>query len=44
MSGMEEMYWHSWIEFTHEKTVMEDGLECTIIDIPLSPFADYLDY
>ena len=37
-------YWHSWIDFHHEKVVMEDGLECYIITMPTEPTADYLDY
>jgi hypothetical protein len=47
---LEEMYWHSWIEFDHEPTVVDDdseehdGLECTIIHIPLDPVMDYMDY
>ena len=47
---MQEMYWHSWIEFEHEKTtidcdsVLNEGMPCTIINIPLHPFVDYLEY
>ena len=47
---MEEMYWHSWIEFDHEETTIDDeseyneGLKCTIIYMPLEPFMDYLEY
>lgn len=47
---MEETYWHPWIEFDHEDTTVDDadeghaGLECTIINLPLSPFMDYLEY
>ena len=41
---MFEMYWSSWLDFRHEKVVMDDGLECTIIYIQLPPVADYKDY
>lgn len=47
---MEEMYWHPWIEFEHEEIILDgdseydEGLKCTIINMPLSPFADYLEY
>lgn len=47
---LEEMYWHPWIEFDHEETVIDEdpdgneGLECTIINLPLDPVIDYLEY
>ena len=47
---MEEMYGHPWIEFEHEETILDgdseydEGLKCTIISMPLSPFVDYLEY
>lgn len=41
---IEEMYWHPWIEFDHSETVVDEGLECTIINMPLAPFIDYLEY
>ena len=47
---MEEMYGHPWIEFEHEETILDgdseydEGLKCTIINMPLSPFIDYLEY
>lgn len=47
---MEEMYGHPWIEFEHEEIILDgdseydEGLKCTIINIPLSPFVDYLEY
>lgn len=46
---IEEMYWHNWIEFDHEETVLDEdaegneGLVCTIIHMPLPPYIDY-DY
>lgn len=47
---MEEMYGHPWIEFEHEEIILDgdseydEGLKCTIINIPLDPFVDYLEY
>ena len=40
-----EAYWQSWIDFNHTKTVLDDGLECTIISFnqePVSGFQYYL--
>lgn len=33
-----------WIDFNHRKVVMEDGLECYIIEMPFGPMADYEYY
>ena len=47
---MDEMYWHPWIEFEHEETVLDgdseyhEGLKCTIIYLPMEPVMGYLDY
>lgn len=47
---IEEMYWHNWIEFDHEETILDEdadgneGLECTIIYMPLPPYIDYEYY
>ena len=47
---IDEMYWHPWIEFDHEETIIDEeseyneGLKCTIIYMPLEPFMDYLEY
>lgn len=46
---MEEAYWHPWIEFELDETVIDEGtenegLKCTIIYMPLEPFIDYLEY
>ena len=46
---IEEMYWHNWIEFDHDETILDEdsegneGLVCTIINMPLPPYIDY-DY
>lgn len=39
-----ETYWNSWIEFVHEKVTMDDGLECTIINILTEPTFGFEDY
>lgn len=46
---MEEAYWHPWIEFELDETIIDEGtenegLKCTIIYMPLEPFIDYLEY
>lgn len=33
-----------WIDFNHRKVVMDDGLECYIIEMPFEPTADYENY
>lgn len=38
---MFKMHLSSWIDFRHEKVTMDDGLECTIIYIQLSPIVNY---
>lgn len=32
-----------WIEFNHRKTVLDDGLECYILEMPFEPTCDYLE-
>lgn len=39
-----DMYWQSWIDFHHEKTEMDDGLECIIISFNQDPYPDFEDY
>ena len=39
-----ETYWNSWIEFEHQKVTMDDGLECTIINILTEPTFGFEDY
>lgn len=36
-----EAYWQTWIDFHHEKVVMDDGLECIIISFAQEPFPDF---
>jgi hypothetical protein len=39
-----DMGWTSWLDFQHEKAVMDDGLECYIISTPFEPTVDYYYY
>lgn len=39
-----ETYWEAWLEFYHEKAVMEDGLECIIITFGVEPMYDFEYY
>lgn len=47
---MDEMYWHPWIEFGHEEMTIDsdldgyEGLECTVIYLPMEPVMGYLEY
>lgn len=44
-SGMNfDYYWQSWIDFTHRKTIMDDGRECYIISIFGEPTLGWEDY
>lgn len=39
-----ETYWYCWVEFEHEKVVMDDGMECYIITILKEPTFDFENY
>lgn len=39
-----ETKWTQWLDFQHEKVVMDDGLECCIITISDEPMFDYEYY
>ncbi len=39
-----DMYWQTWIDFHHEKVVMDDGLECIIISFMQEPYSNFEDY
>lgn len=41
--ALHDMYWEAWVDFAHEKVVMDDGLECTIIRMtePVPEFEEY---
>lgn len=41
--GCFDMYWQSWIDFNHHRTVMDDGLECCIVGFFTEPFLGYDD-
>lgn len=42
--GNRMRYWEAWVDFHHEKTVMDDGLECYIIHMMQEPYLDWNDY
>lgn len=37
-------YWQNWIDFGHQKTYIDDDLECQIIHMWTEPTVDYLEY
>lgn len=39
-----DYYWQSWIDFGHQKVVMDDGLECIIITLFAEPSLGWDDY
>lgn len=43
-SEVYDMTWASWLEFCHNKVVMDDGLECTIISFSPDPTFGFEDY
>lgn len=36
--------WYCWLDFTHTKVVMDDGMECTIISFSMDPVFDFDNY
>lgn len=36
--------WQEWIDFSHTKVVMDDGLECYIVTMSIEPRLDFDDY
>ena len=42
--GNRMRYWEAWVDFHHEKVVMDDGLECFIIHMMQEPYLDWNDY
>lgn len=36
--------WESWVHFAHNKVIMDDGLECTIVSMLSEPMWDFQDY
>lgn len=39
-----DMYWQTWVDFHHEKVIMDDGLECIIITFMQEPYPEFEDY
>lgn len=39
-----ECQWYCWIEFHHRKVVMDDGLECYILEILTEPIPDFEEH
>lgn len=39
-----DMYWQTWIDFHHEKVVMDDGLECIIVSFMQDPYPDFNEW
>lgn len=39
-----DMYWQTWVDFHHEKVIMDDGLECIIVSFNQEPYPDFEDY
>ena len=39
-----DAYWQTWIDFHHQKVIMDDGLECIIISFVQDPMPDFLDW
>lgn len=39
-----DYYWQEWLDFSHEKVTMDDGLECHIIRMWEEPIMDFENY
>lgn len=39
-----DMYWQNWIDFSHSKVILDDGLECRTITIFQEPILGFEDY
>lgn len=39
-----DAYWQTWIDFRHEKTTMDDGLECIIITFAQEPYPEFYEW
>ena len=42
--GLMEMTWSDWLDFYHEKTLINDDLECILITMSTEPMYDYEYY
>lgn len=38
------VYGYSWVDFTHDRIELEDGLECITINYPFEPTLDFMEY
>lgn len=43
-NGLYEMYWKQWLDFHHEKFILDDGLEGYIITFVQEPIPGFEDY
>jgi hypothetical protein len=39
-----DMYWQTWVDFTHDKMVDDDGLEYYILRMFQEPIPNFEDY
>lgn len=39
-----ERYWQAWVDFTHRKVTLDDGLECYIISMFQEPYLNFGDF
>lgn len=39
-----DMYWQTWIDFSHSKKILDDGRECIVIYILEEPMLDFENY
>lgn len=39
----EEEYGYRWVDFNHDKIVLDDGLECYILTFPFGPTSDFMN-
>lgn len=35
---------YAWVDFTHDRVELDDGLECIVINYPFEPTLDFMDY
>lgn len=42
--GNLDRYWQGWVDFTHKKVEMDDGLECYIVTFFQEPYHEYDEY
>ena len=44
LGTLSDLYWAFWIEFDHEKVIMDDDMECTIIRLCYEPVINFAYY